>query len=64
MTIMCYQRGESPLYKAVKYGNEIIVKLLLDAGADVNLTSTNVSLSSNVSNRMLVNATFIDYSML
>ena len=45
----------TPLYEAVLRDEKNIVNILLEAGADVNIIFTNVSLSSN--------ATFIDYSI-
>ena len=45
---MCFQRGESPLNMAAEHGYEGIVPMLLEAGADVNVSFTDVSLFFNV----------------
>lgn len=36
-----YLKGESPLHRAAAYGNVVIIKLLLDAGADPSMKDAN-----------------------
>lgn len=39
---VCQNHGECPLYAAIECGNENIVRLLLDNGADINFFSERV----------------------
>ena len=36
-----YLKGETPLHRAAAYGNTAIIKMLLDAGADLSMKDSN-----------------------